>query len=714
MTFTLSRSLRRCTLAVVVLALLAYGVSSGGAAAAFLGISLAGAGWWLTEGTSRWLAPKWLIASLLVLVIARGLWTLSNRPATSIAPFLTFLASILVVKCWERRGPRDVAQLLTVASFVLIGSALGSNSFGTGLLIALAFPILVHAALVLQLDGARARAEAVRGISDGAPPSQRGRPWRASLSLSLIGVALAAAVFVIVPRTQGSAGLAALGLSGTRLSGFRDRIDLGTSGFISLSQTIVMEVEVLTGDGVPSIAGPEGQLYLRGAALTAYNHEDGTWKQYPRRPDDAFSSGSDFPSDAPISLTTAGIGRDPVELLVRDRDHAGDHRPIFAPWRPTRISHHSAQNVQIEVDPETGTAVLSQALPSEYRITCTPDAGAADEARERVATPDSPVIARFAKAVLDPLSIAANPLVRPATDDPRAVHALEQYLRDNFTYTRNLLAPPQGTPALDWFLDSAREGHCEYFASALAALCRSIGVNARVVTGYVTGEFDPSRRVYTARQAGAHAWVEAEIAPGRWRTFDATPTDERTRLAGSEHGVLLSLERWLASLETTWNSSVVNYGHESTRSGFSGGRTARAIVEWSQRIEDLVRRVGIVPVLTWSLIALGGLSLTLALVGAGVQMVVRRMRRRTGSGAAVRGEAAELYARVLSACDRLGSPKPPWRGALEHAGTLPEQARPHAQTALGVCYQAFFADARVSPEALERARLAVEAMEQVP
>lgn len=261
------RSLRRCTFTLVVLSLLAYGVSTGGIGAALFAIALASGGWWLTEGKHGWAAPRWVIATLLVLVIARGLWTLSLRPATSITPFLAFLTSIVVVKCWERRGPRDFAQMLSIAAFVLIGSALGSNSFGTGLIIAVSFPVLVHGAIMLQIEAARAKAEQLgRHAADLGDIPRKGTA-RFTLGLAMLGVAFAAGVFVVVPRTQGSPGLAALGLAGARVSGFRDRVELGRAGLINMSQVVVMEVEVVTGEGVPNVARPEGELYLRGAVL---------------------------------------------------------------------------------------------------------------------------------------------------------------------------------------------------------------------------------------------------------------------------------------------------------------------------------------------------------------------------------------------------------------------------------------------------------------
>lgn len=684
----------RCAITIVILALLAFG-TVGGNSGAVLGLVVASLGWWLTTGDKPLAVPKWFIAIALMLVVARGAWSLGNRPTASIAPFLTFLASIMVVKCWERRGIRDVAQIFAIATFVLIGSALGSNTFSTGLLIAAAFPFLVHGSLLLQLDIARNRVELLNPVVNiiAAPP--RGHPARLTAFLITVGVALAAIVFVFVPRTQGSSGMSALGFAGARISGFRDRVELGRAGLINQSQAIAMEVEFPPGEGLPSIAGPQGELYLRGAVLTSYHHHDGDWKRNSAWEEDRESTselpGIHFAPDTRVPIITRPA-REGIEITVRDKDRVGENRPFFSVWRPNSITHTSRSIVRIDIDKPTGAGTFPSNVPEQYRVLCSLESGTTrDDPRRNPMVHFSDTIDAIARDALAAGSISPDPLIRPASDDFRAVRLLEQHLRQNFSYTRNLGSPPDGVPPVDWFLTSAREGHCEYFASALAAMCRSIGINARVVTGYLTGEFDDQRRLYTVRQAGAHAWVEAEIAPGRWRTFDATPAEELSRLAGADTGVMLQIERWLASVETAWNSSVVNYGHTSGQRGARDGPVARALTRWSQQVESWIRQLGIVRAITWVLIVLGGISLVIAALGFALKAALRATRRSTPHRITRSGESARIYNRFLRACARLGHPKPQWSGALEHAHSLPDDLRPHAEKIAIACYESFFA-----------------------
>jgi hypothetical protein len=166
-------------------------------------------------------------------------------------------------------------------------------------------------------------------------------------------------------------------------------------------------------------------------------------------------------------------------------------------------------------------------------------------------------------------------------------------------------------------------------------------------------------------------------------------------------------------LETAWNASIVNFGHEPSQGGVRIDRATRWVLNRFQRIEDAIGRIGIVPVMTWSLIGLGVASLAFAAVGVSIKFVVGHVRRRETPGAAVHGEAATLYARTLRAWKRLGVPKPTWCGAMEHASTLSGEPRTLGEAVLRVCYQSFFGHRRVPPDEIERAAVAVRALERV-
>ena len=110
---------------------------------------------------------------------------------------------------------------------------------------------------------------------------------------------------------------------------------------------------------------------------------------------------------------------------------------------------------------------------------------------------------------------------------------VEEYLRTSFGYTLEQKA--SGDDPLSDFLFNVREGHCEYFATAMAVMLRTKGIATRVVNGFQEGEFNATANMYVVRQRHAHSWVEVYF-PGEnaWITFDPTPS------AGRESGASMS------------------------------------------------------------------------------------------------------------------------------------------------------------------------------
>jgi len=101
--------------------------------------------------------------------------------------------------------------------------------------------------------------------------------------------------------------------------------------------------------------------------------------------------------------------------------------------------------------------------------------------------------------------------------------AIEQYLRQNYTYDLFVGEPPAGTDAVDYCLFESRRGYCSHFASAMTVLCRAVGVPARLVTGYSSGEYDEEEHLYVVLESHAHAWVEVFFPGYGWVEFEPSP-----------------------------------------------------------------------------------------------------------------------------------------------------------------------------------------------
>ena len=83
-----------------------------------------------------------------------------------------------------------------------------------------------------------------------------------------------------------------------------------------------------------------------------------------------------------------------------------------------------------------------------------------------------------------------------------------------------------GTDSLEEFLFDVRAGYCQQFATAYAAMARSVGLPTRVAVGFTWGEWDSTRGeqgAYVVRGEHAHAWPEVYFAGTGWVRFEPTP-----------------------------------------------------------------------------------------------------------------------------------------------------------------------------------------------
>jgi len=119
--------------------------------------------------------------------------------------------------------------------------------------------------------------------------------------------------------------------------------------------------------------------------------------------------------------------------------------------------------------------------------------------------------------------------------------AVRDYLRTNIAYNDQIPAPPDDVEPVHYTLFNAREGYCTYYASAMAIMLRSQGVPARVISGYVQGEYDEASESYRVRAENAHTWVEVYFPGYGWIQFEPTqsiPVAERPNSALDAAGVL--------------------------------------------------------------------------------------------------------------------------------------------------------------------------------
>ena len=124
--------------------------------------------------------------------------------------------------------------------------------------------------------------------------------------------------------------------------------------------------------------------------------------------------------------------------------------------------------------------------------------------------------------------------VEGATTDYDRVAALQQLFRDEangFVYSEDPEVPGFKAPdALENFLRGKR-GFCEQYASAMAAMVRSLGIPARVGVGFTPGSQQPDG-TWHVTTSDAHAWPEVWFGGAGWVRFEPTPRSEQVTTPG--------------------------------------------------------------------------------------------------------------------------------------------------------------------------------------
>ena len=107
--------------------------------------------------------------------------------------------------------------------------------------------------------------------------------------------------------------------------------------------------------------------------------------------------------------------------------------------------------------------------------------------------------------------------------------AIEQYLRDsrNFTYSLDAKTPIGHDP-IEYFLFSSKLGYCEYFATAMGDMLRSLGIPTRLVSGFGPGAYDNTVHAFVVRSDDAHSWVEVYFPSYGWIPFEPTADTQGT------------------------------------------------------------------------------------------------------------------------------------------------------------------------------------------
>ena len=205
---------------------------------------------------------------------------------------------------------------------------------------------------------------------------------------------------------------------------------------------------------------------------------------------------------------------------------------LAAIWLPSAYEPRAvdAPGVDVRYDEDSATLIVDDDVADSdgltYRVSSASPRITPEDLERASGEVPSDIRDRFLQ-LPDGFSPSVRALAQEITDGIESpadqARALQDHLRDNYTYS---LAVQRGSSedALEDFLFTNKEGYCEQFAGAFAAMARSIGLPARVAVGFTPGEEDDEEPgLYHVRGEYAHAWPEVYIQGAGWVLFEPTP-----------------------------------------------------------------------------------------------------------------------------------------------------------------------------------------------
>ena len=669
-------------------------------AAAALALLVAG-------GINQWLAGSFAVVMMIAWKLERTRWQLTERTALIVIlvsipifyvdwqiliPYLDIQSleavrrgssevSVLshmilflsIVKLLQRKRDRDWFFLYLISFFtVLLAAGLTASPLFLGALIVYLLCAL-STVVAFEIQKAKRKITATQTRLLVPPDSSLFqklpmRLWRrryletrrlplVSVGLLAVIVVLAFPFFLIAPRTAGSA-LRRGGNSVSGSIGFSDTVTLGQIGELKKNDEIFMHVRVDRLSGMPRTG-----LHWRGVALDEFTGN--AWKK--SRPTERVPD-----KDSETGLFKLGTTEDVRRLTEQTFIIEPVDTPIL--FGAPRVLGVQGELPLLRVDSEGGlqTRVHEQERLAYkvYSDTTEPNDQAlrgdqlqylADSVRYlELPSNLNPQIGALARSVI------VKSGARTWYDASRAI---ESYLRDNYGYSLEMKAG--GPDPLSDFLFNVKQGHCEYFATAMAVMLRSQGVATRVVNGFLPGEYNGAAGAFTVRQSDAHSWVEVYFPQtNSWVTFDPTPSAGRT--SHQRKGLAGALSKYSEALELMWFQYVVGYDKQEQRSLVSSARRQLADFQRESITKLDQVRASLPSLLKPALIVLASLTGLF-----GLAFFSRRVHRFGWSGGLrvwqsdeIEATRVEFYERLLKALEKQGIKRELFQTPLEFASSI--------------------------------------------
>ncbi|CAH2030560.1 transglutaminase family protein [Trichlorobacter ammonificans] len=455
-------------------------------------------------------------------------------------PVICILTVLLAARLAAEKTPRTWLQLCALSLFALAASSLFDLGPRFLLLLVLMLPVLALQVVLLTMQG--------HGVTRLAGPALR-HLLVVGLLIPVCSLLLVPLFFSMLPRTRLPLWSFIQQAGGTTPGGLSDTVVPGRSSTVPDSGPLVFRAELER--------RPAGQLYWRVAVFSRLDERG--WQR---------DSG----------VQTVRVTGQPVRIEQTITMEPGSSRMLVGLDLPVSFTHPGGSSIP--------GATWNRPLPASrrvrYTVTSLPDGAGAlrtPPAREQLTSLPAGVSPRLRQL--------AQRFRREGTSDRQRLDAVVTWFRNgNFRYSRNDL--PTGADALERFLFERRAGHCEFFASAFAHLARGAGIPARLVGGYLGGEFNELGAYYRITEERAHVWVEAWLEREGWVRIDPSSfaINADVALGGQRRTSLAQQTRLLLdTLDHLWTSAVITYDFERQLELASGMSSRLHVV----RLGDLRR-----------------------------------------------------------------------------------------------------------------------------
>ena len=485
--------------------------------------------------------------ALVVLAIVVGVFS-QFHTLTGLVPGTALLILMTSLKLLETHNRRDQFIVVGGCVFLLLAACLERQGLVRAPLYLLDVWLCCSALAAIGYSAGKGETASTAPSavsSDTAAPEFGGR---AALMLAgralLYSIPLAMLLFVFFPRLPGA--FWSLPRTNDAETGLSDTMSPGSISELTASYDIAFRAK-FAGD-----TPPPQERYWRGPVL--HDFDGYTWKRrlggtYRAQPLAYIGKAYHYritlePSQQNWWLSLDTVDQSPSAHTLFTYDYQLiDRDPVTEPTSYNAVSHTSTRSTE-------PLSKLGRQIETQW-----------PEGR-------NPRTLQFARELRS----------KSASDGAYIDAVLRYFHTKGFVYS--LTPPLLDYNSIDDFLFNTQSGFCGHYASAFVSLMRAAGVPARVVTGYLGGEWNPVGGYFVIRQSDAHSWAEVWLDGHGWVRVDPTAVVAPDRLtrgmldllpnAGSAEsrflraspGLVGLLQRWDA-LNTWWTDHVLKFDYRS-------------------------------------------------------------------------------------------------------------------------------------------------------